>query len=58
MFRWWAFLGMMAQAPLFYLTENFLTGQYGNFAVWISLILGQPLCVLAYFHDFYILGQH
>ncbi|KAG7282209.1 hypothetical protein CRUP_034956 [Coryphaenoides rupestris] len=46
MFRFWAFMGMMAQLPLAWLVGHFLRGDYGNAAVWISLIIGQPFAVL------------
>uniref|UniRef100_A0A8C1NK45 O-acyltransferase n=1 Tax=Cyprinus carpio TaxID=7962 RepID=A0A8C1NK45_CYPCA len=55
MFRLWAFLGMMAQIPLAYFVGRFLRGNYGNAAVWMSLIIGQPIAVLMYFHDYYVL---
>ncbi|KAJ3597297.1 hypothetical protein NHX12_000825, partial [Muraenolepis orangiensis] len=55
MFRLWAFLGMMAQLPLAWLVGHFLRGDYGNAAVWISLIIGQPFAVLMYVHDYYVL---
>ncbi|KAJ8290769.1 hypothetical protein GJAV_G00017270 [Gymnothorax javanicus] len=56
MFRLWAFTGMMAQVPLAWFVGRFLRGNYGNAAVWISLILGQPIAVLMYVHDYYILN--
>ncbi|XP_042201578.1 diacylglycerol O-acyltransferase 1 isoform X1 [Callorhinchus milii] len=56
MFRLWAFMGMMAQLPLAWLVGRFLSGNYGNAAVWLSLIIGQPVAVLMYVHDFYILN--
>ncbi|XP_028673929.1 diacylglycerol O-acyltransferase 1a [Erpetoichthys calabaricus] len=56
MFRLWAFMGMMAQIPLAWLVGRFLTGNYGNAAVWISLIIGQPIAILMYFHDYYVLN--
>ncbi|KAI1885717.1 hypothetical protein AGOR_G00206690 [Albula goreensis] len=46
MFRLWAFMGMMAQLPLAWFVGRFLRGNYGNAAVWISLIIGQPIAVL------------
>ncbi|KAK3511846.1 hypothetical protein QTP70_025975, partial [Hemibagrus guttatus] len=46
MFRLWAFMGMMAQVPLAMFVGRFLRGNYGNAAVWISLIIGQPIAVL------------
>ncbi|XP_053105703.1 diacylglycerol O-acyltransferase 1 isoform X2 [Hemicordylus capensis] len=56
MFRLWAFMGMMAQIPLAWFVGRFLRGNYGNAAVWISLIIGQPIAVLMYVHDYYILN--
>nr|XP_041569966.1 diacylglycerol O-acyltransferase 1-like [Taeniopygia guttata] len=55
MFRLWAFMGMAAQIPLAWLVSRFLRGHYGNAAVWLSLILGQPVAVLMYVHDYYVL---
>ncbi|XP_033112255.1 diacylglycerol O-acyltransferase 1-like [Anneissia japonica] len=57
MFRLWAFAGMMAQVPFQYITSQFFHGAYGNSAVWISLIIGQPVCVLMYFHDYYVINM-
>ncbi|XP_070604538.1 diacylglycerol O-acyltransferase 1 isoform X2 [Erythrolamprus reginae] len=56
MFRLWAFMGMMAQVPLAWFVSRFLRGNYGNAAVWISLIIGQPIAVLMYVHDYYVLN--
>ncbi|XP_077209633.1 diacylglycerol O-acyltransferase 1 isoform X1 [Paroedura picta] len=56
MFRLWAFMGMMAQIPLAWFVGRFLQGNYGNAAVWISLIIGQPVAVLMYVHDYYVLN--
>ncbi|XP_045553625.1 diacylglycerol O-acyltransferase 1 isoform X2 [Salmo salar] len=55
MLRPWAFIGMMAQLPLAWFVARFLRGNYGNAAVWISLIIGQPIAVLMYVHDYYVL---
>uniref|UniRef100_A0A671W3L4 O-acyltransferase n=1 Tax=Sparus aurata TaxID=8175 RepID=A0A671W3L4_SPAAU len=55
MFRLWAFMGMMAQVPLAWFVSRFLNGNYGNAAVWISLIIGQPVAVLMYVHDYYVI---
>ncbi|XP_072936680.1 diacylglycerol O-acyltransferase 1 isoform X2 [Epargyreus clarus] len=55
MFRIWAFLGMMAQPPLSVisrLAERRLGARWGNLIVWSSLILGQPLAVMMYYHDY------
>lgn len=56
MFRLWAFMGMMAQLPLAWFVSRFLRGDYGNAAVWLSLIMGQPFAVLMYVHDYYVLN--
>ncbi|XP_008321829.1 diacylglycerol O-acyltransferase 1-like [Cynoglossus semilaevis] len=55
MFRLWAFTGMMAQLPLAWFVGRFLRGNYGNAAVWMSLIIGQPFAVLMYVHDYYVI---
>ncbi|XP_076137276.1 diacylglycerol O-acyltransferase 1b [Alosa pseudoharengus] len=55
MFRLWAFMGMMAQLPLAFFVGRYLRGNYGNAAVWMSLIIGQPIAVLMYVHDYYVL---
>ncbi|XP_022621383.1 diacylglycerol O-acyltransferase 1-like [Seriola dumerili] len=55
MFRLWAFMGMMAQLPLAWFVGRFLRGNYGNAAVWMSIIIGQPFAVLMYVHDYYVL---
>uniref|UniRef100_A0A8C8DLU6 O-acyltransferase n=1 Tax=Oryzias sinensis TaxID=183150 RepID=A0A8C8DLU6_9TELE len=55
MFRLWAFTGMMAQLPLAWFVGRFLRGNYGNAAVWISIIIGQPFAVLMYVHDYYVM---
>lgn len=55
MFRIWAFLGMMAQPPLAVISriaEVKLGPRMGNIMVWSSLILGQPLAILMYYHDY------
>uniref|UniRef100_A0A3Q2QQ27 Diacylglycerol O-acyltransferase 1b n=1 Tax=Fundulus heteroclitus TaxID=8078 RepID=A0A3Q2QQ27_FUNHE len=55
MFRLWAFTGMMAQLPLAWFVGHFLRGNYGNAAVWMSIIIGQPFAVLMYVHDYYVM---
>ncbi|CAG5022099.1 unnamed protein product [Parnassius apollo] len=55
MFRIWAFLGMMAQPPLSVISrfaEAKLGPRWGNIIVWSSLILGQPLAIMMYYHDY------
>ncbi|XP_062935564.1 diacylglycerol O-acyltransferase 1 isoform X1 [Cynocephalus volans] len=56
MFRLWAFTGMMAQIPLAWIVSRFFQGNYGNAAVWLTLIIGQPMAVLMYVHDYYVLN--
>jgi diacylglycerol O-acyltransferase-1 len=58
-FKAWAFLGMMAQLPLSFLCKivvgkNGDRRRLGNMVVWASLILGQPLCIMMYYHDYVI----
>ncbi|KAM4579930.1 diacylglycerol O-acyltransferase 1b isoform 2-T2 [Odontesthes bonariensis] len=55
MFRLWAFTGMMAQLPLAWFVGRCLRGNYGNAAVWMSIIIGQPFAVLMYVHDYYVM---
>ncbi|XP_072999250.1 diacylglycerol O-acyltransferase 1-2 isoform X2 [Typha latifolia] len=58
-FKFWAFIGIMFQIPLVILTKylqnkfrNTMPGQVGNMIFWIFFsILGQPMCVLLYYHD-------
>ncbi|CAG0882481.1 unnamed protein product [Cyprideis torosa] len=57
LFKVWAFTGMMSQIPLTYLTHYVhrrFGGRWGNMIVWTSLILGTPLCVMMYYHDYVI----
>ncbi|XP_041971787.1 diacylglycerol O-acyltransferase 1 isoform X2 [Aricia agestis] len=57
MFRLWAFLGMMAQPPLSVISrvaELRLGPRWGNLLVWSSLIIGQPLAIMMYYHDYAI----
>ena len=35
------------------ITEKFFKGDYGNGAMWLSIILGQPAIILMYVHDYY-----
>lgn len=48
-FKIWAFMGMMGQIPLSYLSkfmEKNYGPRWGNIIVWASIILGQPLAVI------------
>ena len=55
MFRIWSFLGMVFQIPFAFLVARFSQyPQWANTLVWLSLILGQPLAILMYYHDFIV----
>lgn len=57
MFRLWAFYGMLGQLPLCFLTDHFMRGgRAGNIIMWLSLILGQPIAILMYVHDWYVIN--
>lgn len=56
MLRAWAFLGIMGQVPMMYLTEalrkKVKNDQVGNIIFWISFcIIGQPLSLMLYYHE-------
>ncbi|KAI8119959.1 Diacylglycerol O-acyltransferase 1 [Lucilia cuprina] len=56
-YKIWAFLGMMGQIPLSAISksvERSLGPRMGNIIVWASIILGQPLCIMMYYHDYVI----
>ncbi|XAR53453.1 Diacylglycerol O-acyltransferase [Bertholletia excelsa] len=55
-FKFWAFIGIMFQVPLVmvtnYLQKRFQNSMVGNMIFWCFFsILGQPMCVLLYYHD-------
>uniref|UniRef100_A0A0N5BK59 O-acyltransferase n=1 Tax=Strongyloides papillosus TaxID=174720 RepID=A0A0N5BK59_STREA len=57
MFRLWAFNGMLFQIPLNMFCEKYVKkGKLGNIIVWLSLILGQPMAILMYVHDWYMIN--
>eukprot|EP01130_Rhizamoeba_saxonica_P007219 TRINITY_DN2914_c0_g1_i2.p1 TRINITY_DN2914_c0_g1~~TRINITY_DN2914_c0_g1_i2.p1 ORF type:complete len:471 (-),score=43.11 TRINITY_DN2914_c0_g1_i2:641-2017(-) len=49
------FFGMMAQIPVILFTENYFKGStFGNFFFWFTFcIVGQPMVLLLYYHDWY-----
>ncbi|XP_058802652.1 diacylglycerol O-acyltransferase 1 isoform X1 [Phymastichus coffea] len=56
-FKIWAFMGMMGQIPLSVLSkhvERNWGARWGNIVVWASLIIGQPLCIMMYYHDYVV----
>lgn len=57
MFRCWAFLGIMFQVPLMVLTDyldrRFQSTMVGNIIFWFFFcIVGQPISILLYYHDY------
>lgn len=54
MFRMWAFTGMLIQLPWARFVSSYFNSHFANVAVWVSLIIGQPLCILMYYHDYYV----
>uniref|UniRef100_H2YCG4 O-acyltransferase n=1 Tax=Ciona savignyi TaxID=51511 RepID=H2YCG4_CIOSA len=57
MFKAWAFFGMTMQIPLSVFTSwvsKRFSSNYGNMIVWMSLILGQPVAILAYVYHYYV----
>lgn len=57
MLRGWAFWGMMMQVPLITATEllrkRLKADTFGNMVFWASFcVLGQPMCLVLYYHDF------
>lgn len=62
MVKGWAFGGVMAQVPLVFTTEYLKarakSDQVGNFIFWISFcIIGQPICLIMYYHDWVLLNR-
>jgi diacylglycerol O-acyltransferase-1 len=56
-FKIYAFLGMVAQIPLIVVSKYLETAigpRAGNICVWLSLIIGQPLALMMYYHDFVV----
>ncbi|XP_066980807.1 diacylglycerol O-acyltransferase 1 isoform X1 [Macrobrachium rosenbergii] len=57
MYKIGVFLGMMVQVPLVYISTkvaNHLGPRWGNIIVWASLILGQPMGIMVYYHDYVV----
>jgi hypothetical protein len=44
------------QIPLAYMTR-YTDQKTGNIVVWLSLVIGQPIAVLMYYHDYFLLNQ-
>lgn len=58
LFRMWAFTGMLIQLPWARFVSSYFNNHFANVAVWMSLIIGQPLCILMYYHDYYVINNH
>ncbi|XP_076055832.1 diacylglycerol O-acyltransferase isoform X2 [Oratosquilla oratoria] len=57
MYKIFVFLGMMVQVPLVYISgavAKRFGERWGNMIVWASLILGQPLGIMVYYHDYVV----
>ncbi|XP_070576065.1 diacylglycerol O-acyltransferase 1-like [Ptychodera flava] len=54
MWRCWAFFGMLSQVPLAYAVHwvNGFSPMYSNMCVWLSVIIGQPIAIMMYVHDY------
>lgn len=55
LFGYWAFAGMALQLPFAVIVAKYFNGPWANVFVWFTLIIGQPLCILASYHDYYVL---
>jgi diacylglycerol O-acyltransferase-1 len=55
MIRPWSFLAMIVQVPIGLAVKRVKAENqtYGNVAVWISLILIQPIAILLYIQDLF-----
>lgn len=55
MIRPWSFLAMIVQVPIGLAVRRVKNENktYGNMAVWISLILIQPIAILLYIQDLF-----
>uniref|UniRef100_A0A6B2L5C6 diacylglycerol O-acyltransferase n=1 Tax=Arcella intermedia TaxID=1963864 RepID=A0A6B2L5C6_9EUKA len=54
MVRWHFFMGMLLQVPLIIVTERWTKGhQMGNIFFWLFFcVIGQPMIMLLYYHDY------
>lgn len=53
----YAFLGMFLQVPLIFLSKKLETSvgpRAGNILMWLSLLIGHPLAVMMYYHDYVV----
>ncbi|KAL7669805.1 hypothetical protein ACOME3_004752 [Neoechinorhynchus agilis] len=54
--RFWFFLGMGAQVPLGFIVRYF-KGDRGNMAMWLSIVMGLPMIIMAYVHEFVVMNH-
>jgi len=57
MFKPWAFVGILSQVVLIIISKKIelqFGYQLGNMTVWASIILGEPLFLMVYVHDYVI----
>jgi len=52
MIKPWAFASMLMQVPLAIVT-SYMRNPWGNICMWLSLIIGQPLAIMMYYHDYF-----
>ncbi|MBN3274229.1 DGAT1 acyltransferase, partial [Polyodon spathula] len=57
MFRFWIFATIVLQAKMTLLLGRFFSGNYGNCLVWLCVLMGPPIAVLTYLHDYYMLNR-
>ncbi|RXM95572.1 Diacylglycerol O-acyltransferase 1 [Acipenser ruthenus] len=57
MFRFWIFATVILQAKMTLLLGRFFSGNYGNCLVWLCVLMGPPIAVLTYLHDYYMLNR-
>ncbi|CAG2106558.1 unnamed protein product [Medioppia subpectinata] len=51
----WSFAGMLGQIPFAIFVSTCLRSNAANVAIWLHLIIGQPLAILMYYHDYYVM---
>jgi hypothetical protein len=45
------------KVPLMWLTARHLNGKIGNMVVWATVVISQPIGILMYYHDYYIINS-
>ncbi|XP_066569979.1 diacylglycerol O-acyltransferase 1 [Amia ocellicauda] len=57
MFRLWIFGIMILEIKVTFFLGHYFTGNYGNGMVWLCMLLGPPIAILTYFHDYYMMNR-